>query len=131
MLLRINNIRRHTRVSIAIVADTPLIAKGQAHLELSVHNIKEVPASLIEDKHKKKNQKKCILVHCTHGHNRTGFTLIARLEIGKCWQEFKSTKRSLWRSKPIWKAIATNRMPSAARFTYEPLDWVIAACATW
>ncbi|GKB50656.1 hypothetical protein Tco_0901409 [Tanacetum coccineum] len=35
----------------AIVADARLIAKGQAHLELPVHNTNEVPASLIEDKH--------------------------------------------------------------------------------
>ncbi|GJY11952.1 probable polyamine oxidase 2 [Tanacetum coccineum] len=37
-------------VSIAIVGDMQLIAKGQAHLELSVRNTSEVPASLIEDK---------------------------------------------------------------------------------
>ncbi|PWA32456.1 survival protein SurE-like phosphatase/nucleotidase [Artemisia annua] len=29
---------------------------------------------------------------------------------------FKLTKQSLWRSKPIWQAIAANRMPPAARF---------------
>ncbi|KAL4589257.1 hypothetical protein LXL04_002163 [Taraxacum kok-saghyz] len=29
---------------------------------------------------------------------------------------FKLTKQSLWRSKPIWQAIAANRNPSAARF---------------
>ncbi|GKA17445.1 hypothetical protein Tco_0697282 [Tanacetum coccineum] len=46
---------RRTRVSIAIVADMPLIAKGQAHLEFSVHNTEEVPVSrsLIADENKK------------------------------------------------------------------------------
>lgn len=29
---------------------------------------------------------------------------------------FKLTKQSLWRSKPIWQAIAANRNPSASRF---------------
>ncbi|KAI3524979.1 hypothetical protein L1887_03650 [Cichorium endivia] len=29
---------------------------------------------------------------------------------------FKLTKQSLWRSKPLWQAIAANRNPSAARF---------------
>ncbi|KAD2394011.1 hypothetical protein E3N88_40988 [Mikania micrantha] len=33
---------------------------------------------------------------------------------------FKLTKQSLWRSKPIWQAIAANRNPSAARFANQP-----------
>ncbi|GJU34612.1 hypothetical protein Tco_1182966 [Tanacetum coccineum] len=44
-------------VSIAIICDMQLIAKGQAHLELSVHNTAEVPASLIEDKKIEKLQR--------------------------------------------------------------------------
>ncbi|KAI3814923.1 hypothetical protein L1987_14572 [Smallanthus sonchifolius] len=33
---------------------------------------------------------------------------------------FKLTKQSLWRSKPIWQAIAANRNASAARFANQP-----------
>ncbi|KAL8242712.1 hypothetical protein R6Q59_013014 [Mikania micrantha] len=33
---------------------------------------------------------------------------------------FKLTKQSLWRSKPIWQAIAANKNPSAARFANQP-----------
>ncbi|GKA17442.1 hypothetical protein Tco_0697279 [Tanacetum coccineum] len=48
-------IHRRKRVSISIVVDMSLIAKGQAHLEFSVHNTEEVPVSrsLIEDENKK------------------------------------------------------------------------------
>nr|GEX06789.1 hypothetical protein [Tanacetum cinerariifolium] len=49
----------------AIVADALLIAKGQAYLELSMHNTEEVPASLIEDKHIKMLKKPSVGIHMT------------------------------------------------------------------